>query len=140
MIDFSRFGTFDEMLDEMARRAARPTWPQPGSADGAIAIDVAEHDKAYTVRADVPGVEKADVRIEIDGNRVRIVAERHRDKAEGGKGRTLLHEIQRGTAARTFSLPHDIDEATATARLVNGVLELMLPKRVASPTRRLPIE
>ncbi len=51
----------------------------------------------------------------------------------------LRSERQYGYASRTFSLACDVDEAKSVARYENGVLQLTLPKRTTSGSKRLPI-
>jgi HSP20 family protein len=136
----TRFERLDEMFPEMFRRLMRPTDLEPM---GEIRLDIDENDKSYTVRAELPGVRKEDVRVEIDGNRVTISADvrkDHEQKEQGEKGRVLVRETYRGSASRTFTLAHDIDEGATSARLEDGLLKLTLPKRAGSRNRLVAIQ
>jgi HSP20 family protein len=104
-----------------------------------IKVDVAESDRNYTVRAEIPGVNKEDIHVSIDGNRVSISAEVK--KAEEKTGEKLLRsERYYGKTERTFTLAQDINEPEAQARYANGVLELTLPKKGSSAGRKLAIQ
>jgi HSP20 family protein len=104
-----------------------------------IKVDVAESDRSYTVRAEIPGVNKEDIHVQIDGNRVSISAEVK--KVEEKTGEKLLRcERYYGKTERTFTLAQDVNEPEAQARYANGVLELTLPKKAASAGRKLAIE
>lgn len=130
----------DTMFPEFFRRFMQPMALRDEPLTE-IRIDVDEADKAYTVRAEIPGAKKDDIRVEIDGNRVSISAEVRKDREEkNDKGRTLVRETYRGSASRSFSLAHDIDEAAAVAKLEDGVLTLTLPKRAGARSRQVAIQ
>lgn len=103
-------------------------------------IDVAESDTSYTVKAELPGVDKTDIDVKIDGNVVTINAkvERSREQKEGE--RVIRRERYSGAISRSFSLGSEINEATATAQYRDGVLSLTLPKKAASEQKRLQID
>ena len=96
-----------------------------------IRMDLSESDTAYTVRAEIPGVKKEDVNVQIDGNRVSISARTRQEKEEKeGEGeRVICRECHQGSAYRSFSLSSDVDETQAQAKYENGTLELTLPKK-----------
>ena len=104
-----------------------------------IRLDVAEDEKQYTVHADIPGVSKDDIHIDVDGNRVSISAEVKRQKEEKKKGELVLSERYEGRVSRSFSLGFEVDAAQAQAKYVDGVLELTLPKKEASGGKRIAI-
>jgi HSP20 family protein len=94
-----------------------------------IRLDVAETPAAYSVKAEMPGVNKDDIQINLEGNRVSIRAEIKRDK-EKKEGATVVRtERYVGQQYRSFTLEHDIDDSKAEAKYRDGVLELTLPKR-----------
>ncbi|MEO1766908.1 Hsp20/alpha crystallin family protein [Thiobacter aerophilum] len=104
-----------------------------------IKMDVTENDKAYTVKAEIPGVKKEDIHVSVDGNTVSISAEVKKESEEKEGEKVLRSERYFGRVARSFSLGSDIDEANATAKYTDGVLELVLPKKAASSAKRLTI-
>ena len=104
-----------------------------------IRVDVKEQDDAYLVHADIPGVKKEDIRVEIEGNQVSISSEIRRDQSVKDGDRVLRAERYHGQVSRAFQLAHDIDEAKANAAFNNGVLELTLPKKSAASSKRLTI-
>ncbi len=104
-----------------------------------IRVDVKESAGDYTVHAELPGVAKEDIHVEIDGNRVSISGEvkRQSEKKEGE--RVLRSERYYGNVARTFVLANEVDENKAEAKYDNGVLTLVLPKRAVAGGRKLTI-
>lgn len=76
----------------------------------------------------------------LDGNMVTLSAEVRQDKETKEGERVLRSERYFGKVSRSFQLAQDIDDAKATAKFSDGVLELTLPKRATSPSKRLNIE
>lgn len=104
-------------------------------------VDVTENDKAYEVKADIPGVKKDDINVRIDGNVVQIDAEARSEKETKGNGdKVLRSERYQGTISRTFSLASDVDEAKVDARYADGVLTLTLPKKASEGARKIAIQ
>jgi HSP20 family protein len=85
-------------------------------------------------------VRKEDIQVSIDGNQVSIAAEVKREKEEKQGEKVLRSERYYGRVYRAFSLGQDVDQEAARAKFDNGVLELTLPKRSGSATRRLPVQ
>lgn len=108
-----------------------------------IKIDVKEQEKSFLVHAELPGIRKEDIHVNIDGPTVSISAERKQEKEikdEKDPGRVLRTERYFGKVSRSFQLGQDIDDAKASAKFTDGVLELTLPKKAATRTKRLAIE
>ena len=100
--------------------------------NGAVAtlsMDVSEDDKAYHVKAEVPGVKKEDIHVAVENNQVSITTE-FKKETEEKKGETVLRsERYCGMQSRSFTLMHDVDQSKAEARYQDGILELTLPKK-----------
>jgi len=105
-----------------------------------IKMDVREEGNAYQVHAELPGVRKEDIHVTIDGGQVSISAEVKQEKEVKEGQRVLRSERYFGKVARSFQLAQDIDDAKATAKFNDGVLELTLPKRAATASKRLSID
>ncbi|WP_442593499.1 Hsp20/alpha crystallin family protein [Parapusillimonas sp. JC17] len=102
-------------------------------------VDVKENAEGYQVQAELPGVKKEDIHVQIDGPRVSIGAERKQERQEKDGERVLRTERYFGRVSRSFQLSQDVDESAATARFNDGVLELTLPKRAQAQAKRLTI-
>lgn len=112
-----------------------------------IRMDVAENDDAYVVHAEIPGVEKDDINVTIDGSQITISAEvtKNTEHKGGGeqdkdKDKVLRTERYYGKIFRSFTLGQDVDEEGAEAKYNSGVLELRLPKKATATTRKLTIQ
>lgn len=101
-----------------------------------IRIDVNESDKAYLVKADIPGAKKEDIDVAVDGRQVTISAKSSSEK----KDETALYcERTEGQVYRSFMLPAEVDESGAEAKYEDGVLNLTLPKKANGSTRRVKV-
>jgi HSP20 family protein len=134
----------DPMLPESFEHAMRRLFSPAGFDTEApalwIRVDLTESDKEYVVKADIPGVKKEDISVRIDGNVVQIDAEMHGEsESQGSGGKVLRSERYAGTASRTFSLAHDVDDAKADAHYADGVLTLKLPKKAEAAAHKLAI-
>ena len=105
-----------------------------------IRMDVREGEKNYTVHAELPGVKKEDVQVSIEGNTLAVSAEMKKASQEQEGDKLLRRERYYGKLYRGISLGQEVDEANASARFENGVLELILPKKAVTAARRLAIE
>jgi HSP20 family protein len=105
-----------------------------------LSMDVSETDTGYLVHADLPGVEKSAVKIQIDGQRVTISAETKKqdEKTEGGK--VIYRERSASQFYRSFELPAELDPAASQAKLENGVLTLTLPRKAQTVIQQITVE
>jgi HSP20 family protein len=139
MSNIVRRDPFDVAFRDFFRNMMRPMALELETTGPEIRLDVKETEKAYTIHAEVPGVKKEDIEVSIDGNVVSIRAEVRREKED--KGETMLRsERYYGSVARSFTLATDVDEKAASAKYTDGVLELTLPKKAGSTSRRLQVQ
>lgn len=127
----------DTMLDDFMAPATMAGREGPAYSPR---LDLIESEKAYLIEADLPGVSKNDLKVSVDGQRITIEAELGRE-TERKEGETVMHAervIRR--YARALELPSEVDDASAVAKLENGVLSLTLPKKQATQSRVLTIQ
>jgi HSP20 family protein len=140
MASIVRFNAFDDAFNDLLRGFfVRPIGLESGSTAAQFKVDVTEEEKAYTVRAEIPGVKKDDINITIDGDEVAISAEVKNEKQVKDGDRVLRAERYYGKLYRAFTLGQDVDEAGARANYMDGVLQLTLPKKAASTSRRITV-
>lgn len=138
MANISRRDPFDDLFRGFFVRPVDFNGP-PQQAPS-IKMDVKEQGDSYQVHAELPGVKKEDIHVVVDGNLVSISAEVKQDQEVKEGDRVLRSERYYGKVSRSFQLEQDLDDSRASARFNDGVLELTLPKRIASPSKRLAIE
>jgi HSP20 family protein len=140
MANITRFDPFADPFEDLFRRVLRPIRWESDEQPLQIKVDVEEDDKTYKVKAEIPGVKKEDINIQVDRNQVSISAESKREKEVKDKGKVIRSERYYGSLFRSFSLAHDVDQAGANAKYADGILELTLPKKVTSETKKLSIQ
>ncbi len=140
MTKLTRFDPFNlsDSMDDVFEGFFRPVLGK-GLNTPQIKLDVQEDDVQYKVKAEIPGVKKEDIHIDIDGNIVSISAEIQRDEEEKEDTKVIRSERYFGKALRSFSLDRDVDEAKADATYKDGVLALVLPKKEGNHSKRLEV-
>lgn len=141
MTNLTRYVPFDPVqdpFDELFRGFFRPVRMDQEAAR--FKMDVKEDDKAYTVHADLPGADKNDIHVSIEGGTVAISAETRSESEQKEGEKVLMRERSHGRIYRSFTLALDVDEAAATAKYRDGVLELVLPKKAAAASKRLVVQ
>ncbi len=104
--------------------------------------DVMDEGDHYLLEADLPGFDKNDIHLDLQGDNLVIQAERHSNAEEKNKdGKVVRMERSYGSYSRQFNVS-EIDTDNIKAAYDNGVLKLTLPKRavVQPESRRLEIE
>ena len=139
MANTARQNVFTDPLDSLLRGFLVRPLPFATESSTQFPMDVSENEIAYRVRADLPGVKKENIAVSIEGNTVTISTEVHADRDAQSADRVLRAERYVGKLARTFSLAQDIEEGGAEARYVDGVLELVLPKKSAAARKRIVV-
>ena len=143
MASISIYDPFADVFPELFRGlgatvASNGDRKSPAAA-AAMRVDVREAKDSYIVKADLPGVRKDDIQVEIDGNQVMLRAEVRKDSEQKEGERVLRSERYYGQFARSFSLASEIDEDKSVAKFEDGVLELTLQKKATSAAKRLSI-
>jgi len=117
-------------------------WFAPGTEAGLWApqVEIFERDGELIVRADLPGLTRDDVNVEIDNDGITIEGERHSEQQENREG-FYRTERSYGKFYRRLPLPEGVDAENADATFNNGVLEITMeaPKRTESKPRRVEI-
>ncbi|MDB4972763.1 MAG: hsp [Myxococcaceae bacterium] len=108
-------------------------------AEFAPAVDVQEDSESVSLSAELPGVKREDIEIQLDGNVLTLRGERKLEQREE-QGRRF-HRVERsyGTFARQFHLPTNIDSTQIEAQLTDGVLTVRLPKKQEQKPRKIEV-
>ena len=125
-------------FDDLIRGFFRPVRVEKSAAP--IKVDVVETDTAFVVKAEIPGVNKDEIQVSIEGDVVTIGAEVKRENETKDGERVIRTERYTGSVYRAFTLPVEIDEAASNAKYENGVLELTLAKKPTAAARKLTIQ
>jgi HSP20 family protein len=119
-------------FNRLDRDVSETIWPR---------IDIVEEPDSFVLRADVPGVEKDDISINVEGDTLMISGEKKGFTEEQGKGKYYHLERTYGSFCRSFTLPSSVDrEKKIEAHYKNGVLELMLRKSKESASKQIEVK
>lgn len=107
----------------------------------AMPVEIHEKDTQYNIKAELPGVKKEDLDIDIDKNYLTINAKRHEEHKEDTKG-FRKSEFRYGEFSRTVYFPQEIDVEKTKAKLEHGILAIEAPKLAAEKTngKKLTVE
>ena len=120
---------FDDM-DKMINNVFENDWnfPVRSKTNWSPAVDVKESDNSFTLTADIPGLTKKEVKVNITDGILSISGER---KFEDEKESSNYHYRERryGSFSRTFNLPETVNDKDISASFKNGILSIELPKQ-----------
>ena len=139
MADITRYTPFDDLFNDLTKGYWVRPLSFPKGTELSIKVDVKEDDKGYTVRADIPGVKKEDIQVDVEGNMISLRAEAKQEKEEKKGEKVIYSERSYGMASRSFTLPGAVDEKGAKAEYKDGVLSLTLPKKGNGSGKRISI-
>ena len=138
---FREVQTFRQMMDRMMDESfvgAPRFWPQTG--DGfPLALDVAEDQDKYIVKASVPGVDPGNVEITLSDNILTIKGETQQEKDIDEKN-YQIRERRYGSFTRSVALPAGVDADKVEAIHEHGVLTLHLPKSEAVKPKKIAVK
>ena len=130
------------MMDELERQFFSEPVRTPRGSLGAFRTDLKDEGSEYVLDADLPGFEKKDIHLDLQGDVLTIRAERHSEHEDKDKrGKYISCERTYGSYRRSFDMS-GVNTDDIRARYENGVLTLNLPKKqdALSETRTLDIE
>jgi len=105
---------------------------------GSIALDVLETPEAFVVKAELPGVPKDKIEVNVEDRNVTVAAEFRQEVDANGK--TLWQERTVGKVSRAIRLPEAVDANATQATHVDGVLQLTLPKIAKANSKQITIQ
>lgn len=126
------FGEFSQLWDRMGRLFEQAS--EIGQGAWVPAVETEETEDAYLVRAELPGMKREDVDVELRGNELCITGEVREETA----GKVLRQ--RHGKFAYRATLPSDADAEKVDAQLADGILTVRLPKAPGGQSRRIEIK
>ncbi len=136
----ARFRADIESLFDRFRREPWGLGP-PNLLEGAgpfPQLDLAESDREVTIRAELPGVQPKDVKIEVTGNVLKLSGEKSAEKEEQGRDYHYC-ERQFGSFSRMVQLPTTVDPGKVDATYKDGVLTITLAKHPEAKPKRITV-
>ena len=147
--ELSPWEEMDRMFDTFLHRGwlrpfheLFPEWPGFGERENELRmprVDMVDEEAEVVVRAELPGVDKKHLDVNLSGQTLTIKGETKREEQET-EGEYYRSEIVEGTFSRTLHLPEEVDAEKVKAVFKDGMLEVRLPKAHKAPRQRITVE
>lgn len=102
-------------------------------------VDVIDYGDRYHVKVELPGFDKEDVELTLNGSSLEIKAERDLERGTGGSSNCVQRERLRSSFFRVVQFPQEVSSSKASAVLKNGVLEIEVAMVLQNP-KELPFD
>ncbi len=124
---FDNFMT--DFFEKGVERCTDSKWPK---------VDIEETENVFLLSGELPGIDRENIKIELENNVLSISGTRNEEKEEEERN-FHLRETFRGSFSRSFTLPDSVDGENITAEFKNGLLLLNIPKSVEKKSRKIEI-
>ncbi|MCX9009978.1 MAG: Hsp20/alpha crystallin family protein [Candidatus Methanoperedens sp.] len=146
---WDEFRRFEEMMNRMfeefwgrPRRQLLPSGERGETLPAEYrqpSIDIVETDKEVIARAEMPGIEKENIKINLTEDSLEISAETKQEEEKKEKG-YVYREMRSGSYYRAITLPSPVDADNALASYKNGILEIKMPKKEVKEKKEVKVE
>jgi HSP20 family protein len=142
-LDFWRkpsFDNFDQMMDNFFRGDLMPSSVGLSRKGMGAACELSETSDSYSLKFDLPGLKKEDIKIDLSDNRITVSGERKEERTEKDKKhRTQYSEVSYGSFSRSYSFPTPVDANKVDAKYADGVLSISVGKSADTQARQITI-
>jgi HSP20 family protein len=130
---------FDSFFGRSALRGNGGREEAITATEWAPSVDIAEDDKEYLIKAELPELKKEEVKVRVENGMLTLSGERKFEKEEKGK---KYHRLERsyGSFLRSFNLPDDADGTKVSADFKDGVLNVHLPKNPSAKPKSIEVK
>lgn len=135
-----RENLFKDLFDDWARFSPRVRTLHGRPLPEDFPIDIRETNGQYMIEAEIPGLKKEDIKIEIDGKQLTISAEVKQEREAKQDDHVVQCERYYGMVSRSLPLACDVDATSAKANYDSGVLKLQLTKVSPPAGHRIEIQ
>jgi len=134
----------DQMLEDFFGRRTRPWWPERWSRGGELdvripAVDVFEEKDDIVVKAELPGMEKENIEVNLADHSLTIKGEKKKEE-EVKEENYYRSERSYGSFMRTVDLPKDVRADKIKAAFKNGILEVRMPKTEEAKAKEIKVK
>jgi HSP20 family protein len=141
--ELSSWGDLDRMFEDFLGRRLRPLWPErwwsaAGMQIATPAVDLYEEKDDIVVKAEVPGLEKDQIEVNLSANRLTIKGEKKQEEEVKKEG-YYRSERSYGSFLRTLELPTEVQTDKVKAAFKNGILEIRLPKTEEAKKKEIKV-
>lgn len=144
MIRYEPWGLMGQLHSDLNQLLSRGYTGQDNesgvtASDWVPAVDIKEEGNRFLISADVPGVDPKDIEITMEDGVLTLKGERKSEAREEGDGYRRVERVS-GQFFRRFTLPDTADSEGVSAKGVNGVLEISIPKQAKALPRKITVK
>ncbi len=141
LVRYEPWNLFNQFSKELDRRFQNDQehYGDVATSDWSPAVDIKENETAYTVVADIPGVDPKDIDVHMEDGVLTVKGERNLNREEEKEGYKRVERVH-GSFYRRFSLPETVDAEKISAKCKDGVLEVTIPKQEKSQPRKITVQ
>lgn len=143
LVTWDPFREMESLLDRYGRSTRNTMLKHDNNSfengDWMPTVDIVENDDAFTVKAELPGVEKKDVDISIENGVLTIKGEK-KSKTEQKDEKVHRVECSYGSFVRSFTLPASVKTDKVDAKYKDGILNMTLPKSEKDTTKKIEVK
>jgi HSP20 family protein len=129
---------FDDLFSDLFSPLAITGKPASMQEGLSLKVDIYEKDDTVVINAELPGIAKEDISVDIKGKLVTLGGERKSDE-EINEENCYRRERRYGKFERTFNLPFEVNSETVKASYDNGILKLEIPKPEEQVVKKVTI-
>ena len=137
------FGSLQERINRMFDDTIRTLYPPDGEelekGTLAPAVDIYETNDSFVVSADLPGLNKDEIQIDLKDNTLTLKGEKKFEE-KVSKDNYIRVERAYGSFVRSFTLPQNVDPEKIKAKYKEGVLEVTIPKKEEAKPKQIKVE
>ncbi|HEY7535510.1 MAG TPA: Hsp20/alpha crystallin family protein [Thermodesulfobacteriota bacterium] len=137
------FGSLQGKINRMFDETMRTLYPNEGEelekGAWAPAVDIYEAEDSFVVSADLPGINKEDIQIDLKDNTLTLKGEKKFEQ-KVSKDNYIRVERTYGSFVRSFTLPQNVDADKIKAKYKEGVLELSIPKKEEAKPKQIKVD
>jgi HSP20 family protein len=130
--------SFHKLFDDTAKTLSRFGIEDLGDGGWAPRVDIYETEDSYVVRADLPGIKKEDIEIDVKDSTLAVRGDKKFD-GKSDKDNYMRVERKYGKFVRSFRLSDNVDRSKIEANYKDGVLEINIPKREEAVTKQIKV-
>ena len=137
------FGSLQERINRMFGDTIRTLYPTDGEelekGTWAPAVDIYETNDSFVVSADLPGLNKDEIQIDLKDNTLTLKGEKKFEE-KVSKDNYIRVERAYGSFVRSFTLPQNVDPEKIKAKYKEGVLKVTIPKKEEAKPKQIKVE
>jgi len=138
LVRANEFNPVIDVINELQKELLKFANSTEGMHHNFPLVDVIEYEDKVVIKADLPGVDKNNIKIKISSDSLNISGHIEKNKKESGKSYYIEERVS-GEFSKTIPFPSEVNVQKAEAKFENGVLEITVPKANTSKVREIKL-